>query len=193
VHVKVRYIHSQNPAREPHHETLESYPHTQKEFLRKYFNMVLLLTHISLPNALSLLAFSNTVWCEFLNSVGRDSSVGIATCYVQNGPGSNPGEEEIFRTHTDRRWGPPNLLFSWYQVSFPGVKRLERGVDNSFLSFDEVKEGVELYLYPLWACSGVNFTLFLNSPTGLPFHVRIIHIYLIMIIVEFTSDLVLCY
>ena len=28
---------------------------------------------------------------------------------------------EIFRTHSDRPWGPPSLLYSGYQV-FPGGK-----------------------------------------------------------------------
>ena len=35
--------------------------------------------------------------------------------------GSNPGEEEIFRTHSDRPWGPPVLLYNGYRV-FPGGK-----------------------------------------------------------------------
>jgi hypothetical protein len=157
--------------------------------------MVFLLTHISLLNALSLRRFPNTVWCGLLNSVGRDSSVGIATCYVLDGPESNPGGDEIFRTHPDRHWGPHSLLYNWYRLSFPGVKQPERGVGHSPLSCAEVKERVELYLYPIWAimaCSGVNFTLFLNSPTRLPVHIRIIHIYL-MIIDEFSRDLVLYY
>ena len=36
--------------------------------------------------------------------------------------GSNPGEVEIFRTNPDRPWGPPNLLYNGYRVSFPTVK-----------------------------------------------------------------------
>ena len=43
------------------------------------------------------------------------------------------------------------------------------------------------------AYSGVNVTLFLNSPTRLPVYVRIIHIYLMIITVEFKSDLILHY
>jgi len=45
--------------------------------------------------------------------------------------------------------------------SFLGVKQLERGVDHPPQSSAEVKEGVELYLYPLWdfvVCSRVTFT-----------------------------------
>jgi hypothetical protein len=37
--------------------------------------------------------------------VGRDSSIGIATCYCSTIRGSNPGGGEIFRTHPDRPWG----------------------------------------------------------------------------------------
>jgi hypothetical protein len=42
--------------------------------------------------------------------VGRDSPVGVATCYGLDGPGSNPGGGEIFRSRPDRPWGPPSLL-----------------------------------------------------------------------------------
>jgi hypothetical protein len=46
--------------------------------------------------------------------------------------GSNPSEGEIFRTHPDRPWGPPNL------------KRPGRGVDHPHASRAEVKERVAL-------------------------------------------------
>jgi len=45
--------------------------------------------------------------------------------------------------------------------SFQGVKRPGRGVDHPSPSSAEVKDRVELYLYPLWvfvACSRVTFT-----------------------------------
>jgi hypothetical protein len=38
--------------------------------------------------------------------VGRDSSVGITTCYGLDCPGSNPGGGEIFHTSPDRPLGP---------------------------------------------------------------------------------------
>jgi len=44
------------------------------------------------------------------------SSVGIATDYGLDGPGSNPDGEEIFRTCPDRPWGPPSLLHNGYRV-----------------------------------------------------------------------------
>ena len=52
---------------------------------------------------------------------GPGSSVGTATGYGLDGPGSNPGVGEIFRTSPYRPWGPPSLLYSGYRV-FPGVK-----------------------------------------------------------------------
>jgi hypothetical protein len=33
----------------------------------------------------------------------------------------NPGEGEIFRTHSDRPWDPPSPLYNGYRV-FPGAK-----------------------------------------------------------------------
>jgi hypothetical protein len=50
--------------------------------------------------------------------VGRDSAVGIATRYVLDGPGLNPGVGEIFLTRPDRSYGPPHLLYNGYRVSF---------------------------------------------------------------------------
>ena len=55
------------------------------------------------------------------NFEGRDSSVGIATGYGLDCPGSNPGGGEIFRTRPDRPWDPPSLLHNGYRV-FPGGK-----------------------------------------------------------------------
>ena len=44
--------------------------------------------------------------------------------------GSNLGGGETFRVHQDWFWGPPILLYSWYRVYFPGVKRPGRGVNK---------------------------------------------------------------
>jgi hypothetical protein len=38
--------------------------------------------------------------------------------------------EGIFETRPDRFWDPPSLLYNGYRVPFPGVKRLQRGVDH---------------------------------------------------------------
>jgi hypothetical protein len=61
--------------------------------------------------------------------------------------GSNPGWGKIFRTHPDRPWVPPSLLYNRYWVSFPGVKWPGHGVDHLLPSCAEVKERVEQYLY----------------------------------------------
>jgi len=48
-------------------------------------------------------------------------------------------------------------------------RRTGRGVDHLLPSNTEVKERVELYLYPLWAfmaCARVNFTFTLPSTDG---------------------------
>ena len=52
--------------------------------------------------------------------VGRDSSAGTATRYGLDGPGSNPGGGKIFRTHPDRSWAPPSLLYNASGVKLPG-------------------------------------------------------------------------
>ena len=52
----------------------------------------------------------------------RDSSVGIAIRYGLDGPGiESRWGGEIFRTRSDRPWGPPSLLYNRYRV-FPGGK-----------------------------------------------------------------------
>jgi hypothetical protein len=50
---------------------------------------------------------------------------------------------EIFPTHLDQSWIPPRLLYNGYWVYFP-----ERGVDHPPPYSDEVKDEVQLYLYP---------------------------------------------
>ena len=69
--------------------------------------------------------------------------------------GSNPGGDEIFRTRPDRTRGPPSLQYNGYHFSFPGVKRPGRGVDHP-LSGAQVKERVQLYLYPRLGLQGLS-------------------------------------
>ena len=52
---------------------------------------------------------------------GLDSSVGIATRFVHDGPGIEFRWGEVFRTLTDWSWGPPSPLYNGYRI-FPGVK-----------------------------------------------------------------------
>ena len=55
--------------------------------------------------------------------------------------GSNPRGDEIFRTCSDRPWGPPSLLYNGYRV-FPGGKeRPGRDADPSPPSSAVVMKG----------------------------------------------------
>ena len=92
--------------------------------------------------------------------LGRDSSVGIATRYGLDDPGSNPRVEDIFRTRPDRSWVPPSFLYNGYRV-FPGVKR--RGVALTTLSHlaPRLNKEYRCTCTPplgLVACSRENFT-----------------------------------
>jgi hypothetical protein len=60
----------------------------------------------------------------------RDISFGIATRYGLDGPRSNSGGRDIFRTRPDQPWGLPSLLHK-YRATLPGVKRPGCDVDNS--------------------------------------------------------------
>ena len=89
---------------------------------------------------------------------GRDSSGGVTTRYGLDGRGSNPGAVEISRTRPDRPCCPPSLLCNGYRVSFPGLKRPGRGVDDPPPCSAEVKERKELHIYspsrPSWPVLG---------------------------------------
>jgi hypothetical protein len=69
---------------------------------------------------------------------GRDSVVDITTSYKLDGPEIESwwGEGEI-RTHPQRPWAPPSLL---YQVSFQGVNQPGRGDDHTPPSSAELTE-----------------------------------------------------
>jgi hypothetical protein len=57
--------------------------------------------------------------------------VDIAFGYGLDGPGSNPGGCEIFRTCPDRPWGLPSLLYNDYRVFPVGKERARRDGDPS--------------------------------------------------------------
>jgi hypothetical protein len=63
---------------------------------------------------------------------GPGSSVGIATDYELDDPGSNPGGGR-FSARPDRPCGPPSLPYNGYRI-FPGGKvRPELAADHSLL------------------------------------------------------------
>ena len=79
--------------------------------------------------------------CCLLVNDGPGIVISVATGYGLDGPGSNPGGGEIFRTCPHRPWGPPSLLYNGYWV-FPGGKeRSGRDADPSPPSSAVVKKG----------------------------------------------------
>ena len=62
--------------------------------------------------------------------------------------GLNPDAGEIFRICPYRPWSSPSLLYNVHQVSFLGEEGSGRGVKHPAPCSAEVKERVELYLYP---------------------------------------------
>ena len=88
--------------------------------------------------------------CISLSCVGRDSSVGIATCYGLDDPGIEPqwGVENFPHLYIPAL-GHTQPVIQWV----PGL-----GVDLPPPSSPEVKERVELYLYSLsgtvWPATG---------------------------------------
>jgi hypothetical protein len=81
--------------------------------------------------------------------VGRDSIVGIATCYGLDGPGIKSRWGRDFSQLSRPALGPTQPPVQWVLGLFPGVKRPRRGVDHPLPSSAGVKERVELYLYSL--------------------------------------------
>jgi hypothetical protein len=81
-------------------------------------------------------------------SVGRDSSVGIATRYVQDGPEFEfLGEGLDFPDPSRPALGPTQDPVNGHRVSFLRVKQSGHGVDHQPLSRAEDDETVELHFY----------------------------------------------
>jgi hypothetical protein len=75
---------------------------------------------------LSFLFFPSFYWRLFSSNLFsfhfcRNTSVGIATGYGLDGPGSIPGKDKIFSAPQcpDRLRGPPSLLYNGYRWLFP--------------------------------------------------------------------------
>jgi hypothetical protein len=81
-------------------------------------------------------------------SVGRGSSVGIATRYGQDGPGIEFREEGIDFPHPSRpALGPTQAPVNGHRVSFLRVKQSGHDFDYPPLSTAEDKETVALHFY----------------------------------------------
>jgi hypothetical protein len=91
----------------------------------------------------------------------------VGMCMLRAGRcgGRVPVGGEIFRTHPDRFWIPPSLLYNGYRV-FPWGKAAGLGVDHPTPFGAEVKERVYLYLYspcgPSWPVLGCTLPLTIN-------------------------------
>jgi len=68
------------------------------------------------------------------------SSVDIATGYRLDGKGIESRWGEIFRTCSDRPWGPASLLYNGYRIFPGGKKRPGREAEPSPPSSDVVKK-----------------------------------------------------
>ena len=55
--------------------------------------------------------------------MGRNSSVGTATRYGQDGPGTESSGDEIFRNCPDRPWDPPGFLYNEKNNPITGLDR----------------------------------------------------------------------
>ena len=85
--------------------------------------------------------------------MGRDSSVGIATRHVLDGPGIESRWGAKFSAPVQTDLGAYPASYAMDTGSFPGVKRPERGVDYPPPSRAQVKEIVDLYLYSPYGLS----------------------------------------
>ena len=107
---------------------------------------------ILLSDLMPCLPDTNLMWLSafVLRSSGRvdrDSSVGVATCYGLDGSGMECLWGGVTKFSAPVRAGQLSLLHTVYRVSFSGVKRPGRGVDNSPPSSAKVKENADLLFY----------------------------------------------
>ena len=79
------------------------------------------------------------------SSVGRDSSVGIATRYEVDGPEIECRWGRDFPHLSRQAMGPNELSVQWVPGLFPGVKRHGRGVEHPPPFRAEVKERMEYF------------------------------------------------
>jgi len=97
---------------------------------------------------------------KFLNDlyVGRDSSAGIVTRYVLDGPGIESRWEARFSAPVQTGPGAHPASYTMGTRSFPGIKWPGCGVDRPPPSSAKVKERVEVYLFfpsgPSWPFPG---------------------------------------
>jgi len=105
--------------------------------------------------------------------VGRDSVFGIPTRHGLDGleiESRLGGGGRFSANRPDWLCGPPSLLYDEYRVSFPGVRRPERGVDHPLLTQRRGKrKSTTIPLFPFWAiaaCFRLNHTFYKISKSN---------------------------
>ena len=108
--------------------------------------------------------------------MGRDSSVGIATCYGLDGPGIEFPWGARFSAPVQTLPAANLASYIMGTGSSPGVERPGRGVEHPPPSSAKVKERVELYLYSpsgsLWPVLGRTLPLSLPLITKRKVNIR---------------------
>jgi hypothetical protein len=101
--------------------------------------------------------------CMYIDKVGRESVVSIATRYGLDGPGIESRWGASFSAPDQTGFGAQPASYTMGTGSFPRVQRPGRGIDHPPLSSAEVKEKVELSLYstsgPSWPVIGSTLLL----------------------------------
>jgi hypothetical protein len=82
-------------------------------------------------------------------------------------------------------WGPASLLYSGYRVTFPGAKRLGRGVKHPLPSNAEVKERIKLTSTPRLSLHGLFQGRWRCNAESHPRRAETFHVYLSYIVESF--------
>jgi len=95
--------------------------------------------------AVLMRSLSNITWCSVskVTLYTAHSVQRLDTGWTVLGSNSGGGTGWIFCISPDRPWGPLNLLYSGYRVSFPGLNRSWRDADYPPLSSAKDKERVQ--------------------------------------------------
>jgi len=100
-------------------------------------------------------------------TVGRDSSVGIATRYELDGPGIESRWGANFPAPVQTGPGAYAASCTMDAGPFPGIKLPERGVEHAPVYSAKVKKRVELYLHfpsgTSWRILRVTFLLYIGK------------------------------
>ena len=99
--------------------------------------------------------------CIYCIVCGPGSSVGIATDYVLDGPGSKIPVGTRFFARPDRPQGPHSLLYNGYQIFLGGKVRPGYAADHSPLLVLRSWKSIAIPLPTLWACNGITLPFYL--------------------------------